>query len=53
MTDKEKEKMEDDIKFDLQEAAHWFGGWDKLREVIKQLEENDNEAAAERYYSKY
>lgn len=38
---------------DLREIAHYFGGWDVLRLVITELEEADNEAAAERYYSKY
>lgn len=45
------ESITDGIEADLKEAAHWFGGWDKLREVIARLEENENEAAAERYYS--
>lgn len=37
---------------DLQEMAHYYGGWDELRKVIDRLEDNDKEAATERYYSR-
>lgn len=39
-------------KDQLKEMAHFYGSWDKLREVVKQLEENHNEAAFERYFSR-
>lgn len=33
---------------DLRELRDYYGGWDNLRAVIKDLEDNDNEAAYER-----
>lgn len=47
------EAIDNDIDFNLKEAAHWFGGWDKLRERIKMLEDNEAEAQFERSQSKY
>lgn len=44
-----KEQQEQEIIEELKETAHYYGGWDKLREVIKQLEDNDNEAAYDRF----
>ncbi len=42
-------EIEDEIHRDLREIAFYYGGWEKLREVIAILEDNDNEAAFERY----
>jgi hypothetical protein len=39
-------------RFDLKEMAHYYGGWSELRKVIDELEQNDNEAAYDRAYSK-
>lgn len=36
---------------DLRELRDYYGGWDNLRAVIKDLEDNDNEAAYERHTS--
>jgi hypothetical protein len=47
---KELEQQELDNRADLREIAHFYGGWDELRAVIKELEDNDNEAAWERFY---
>jgi hypothetical protein len=47
---KELEQQELDNRADLREIASFYGGWDELRAVIKELEDNDNEAAHERFY---
>jgi hypothetical protein len=47
---KELEQQELDNRADLREIAHFYGGWDELRAVIKELEDNDNEAAFEHFY---
>lgn len=47
-TELSKEEQEKEIQFELKESAIYLGGWDKLREFIDQLEQSDNEAAAER-----
>jgi hypothetical protein len=47
---KELEQQELDNRADLREIANFYGGWDELRAVIKELEDNDNEAAWERFY---
>jgi hypothetical protein len=41
--------MEATNETDLREIAHWYGGWDELRKVIDKLENNENEAAYERF----
>lgn len=46
---KTPEQITDDFHAELTEMAHWFGGWDALRKEIDMLEENDNEAAFDRY----
>lgn len=33
---------------DLKEIAFWYGGWKELRKVIDMLEEQHNDAQAER-----
>lgn len=48
-----KEQIEEQNERDLRELAHWYGGWDKLRKVIDELEDGDNEATYERYTSDY
>lgn len=40
--------VEKTIKSDLREISHYYGGWDELKKVITQLEDNDNEDAFER-----
>jgi hypothetical protein len=40
------------IEADLKEISHYFGGWSELRKVIDELEQNDNEAAYDRAYSR-
>jgi hypothetical protein len=55
MTEEEKFKADLELEIqdsvnrvDLREIANFYGGWDELRAVIKELEDNDNEAAWER-----
>jgi len=52
-TDMTKEEQERTNAFDLRELAHYYGGWNKLREVISNLEERDNEAAYDRQQEDY
>ena len=42
------DQIDEENKTDLREISAFYGGWDKLRKVIAQLEDNDNEAAYER-----
>lgn len=37
-----------EIQDNLKEIAHFYGGWDKLKELVNSLEENEQEAAWER-----
>jgi hypothetical protein len=54
MEPEEAKELQDYInEVDLKELSHYYGGWDELREVIKRLEDNDKEAAIERYYTNY
>jgi rhamnogalacturonyl hydrolase YesR len=56
LTKEEKEAQEHQESLnrrDLREMSHWYGGWDELRKVIEELEENDKEAAWERHNSRY
>jgi hypothetical protein len=39
---------DDEIKEELKETAFYYGGWDELREVIRDLETNEAEEAHER-----
>ena len=48
-----KEEQEKQIREELKEIAHWLGGWAELRKVIDELENNANEAAYDRAYSRY
>jgi hypothetical protein len=50
MTEKQIEIQDDINREDLREIASFYGGWDELRAVIRELEDNDNEAAFERFY---
>lgn len=43
------EQIAKECREDLREIACFFGGWDELRKVINNLEENDNEAAFDHY----
>lgn len=51
------EQNEEEIYQELKEIIHYFGGMDegykKIREMIDLIEDNENEAAFERYYSRY
>jgi hypothetical protein len=46
--DMTKEEQEATNEKDLREIALYYGGWDALRKVIDQLENNENEVAYER-----
>lgn len=52
-TENAKPVTEEEIKEDIKEIAHYFGGWEELKKVTDQLEENDNEAAWERRMTDY
>lgn len=52
-TENAKPVTEEEIKADIKENAHFFGGWDEFKKVVAQLEENDNEAAWERRMTDY
>lgn len=41
--------VEASCEADLKEIAHYYGGWNELKEVINRLEETANEEAAERW----
>lgn len=43
-----KEQQESINERDLKELKHYYGSWESLREVIKHLEDNENEATSER-----
>lgn len=43
-----KEEQQSRNEFDLKEMKMYYGSWDELREVIKRLEDNENEADYER-----
>lgn len=51
MTNQEKEIIDNECEANLREISMWYGGWDEVKKVIDRLEENDNEAAYERYSS--
>ena len=46
---KSSEEITAELTYAIKEAAHWFGGWDELRKIIADLEDNDNEAAFQRW----
>lgn len=48
-----KEEQEDRNEHDLKEMALYYGGFDKLKEVIAVLEDNQNEAAWYRSQNDY
>ncbi len=47
-TEKTSEQISDECREDLKEIANWFGGFDELRKVIDELEENYEQDRAER-----
>jgi hypothetical protein len=49
MTQQEVKELDDRNLADLKEMAHWYG-FTELRRMIDQIEDNDNEAAWERFY---
>lgn len=51
--DMTKEEQEDRNELDLKEMALYYGGFDKLKEVIAVLEDNQNEAAWYRSQNDY
>lgn len=55
--EKKPEQIEDEIREELKEAAHYFGGrpdgFKKLREMIDEIEDAENEAAWERHCTNY
>jgi hypothetical protein len=53
ITTPESERIESEITIELKEAANFLGGWDKLRELILILEQNEKEADFERAQSNY
>jgi hypothetical protein len=48
-----KEEQEKQNYFDLKEMALYYGGWDELRKVISNTENNEAEAAYERHCTDY
>lgn len=52
-TENAKPVTEDEIKTDIKEIAHYFGGWGELKKEISELENSDNEAAWERHMTDY
>ncbi len=48
---KTTEQIDKECRKDLKEIAEFYGGWDELRKMIAILEENEQEAAFERFYS--
>ena len=51
MTPQEIENIEKEHREMLRDMQCWYGSWKELREIIDQLEDNENEAAFERFYS--
>lgn len=47
------EEQEDSIEKDLREIKDYYGDWKQVREVIDNLEDNDNERAYERHCTNY
>lgn len=47
--DLSKEEQQDINELDLRELKGYYGSWDEVRKLIDQLEDNDNEAAYERF----
>jgi hypothetical protein len=50
---KERHMSEEEIRNELKETAFYFGGWDELRAIIKDLETNEAEEAHERMVESY
>jgi len=51
--DLSKEEQKKQNEFDLKEMALYYGGWDELRKVISNIENNEAEAAYERHCTDY
>jgi hypothetical protein len=49
MTEQEVKELDARNWEDLKEMAHWYG-FKELRRIIDELEDNENEAAFERFY---
>jgi len=47
------EEQEDQNHKDLREIKDYYGSWDDVRKLIDMLEDNDNEAAYERFCTRY
>lgn len=52
-TDEQKQQIETQFSDQLQDMRDWFGGWEDVKQMIRQLEENDNEEASLRYLNTY
>lgn len=54
---KTREEIEKEIYEDLKEIIYYYGGLDggyeKVKQLIQQIKDNEEEAAFERYYSRY
>jgi hypothetical protein len=48
MTKEEIESVDKEYESELKEMEFWYGGWDKLMEVVQRLKDNADEAAGER-----
>ena len=46
------EQITEAVKRDIRNAATWFDGWDNLRKVIDELEQQSKENAGERHFSR-
>ena len=51
MTPEKKKEIDEQCEEELRSVKDWMGDWAGVKELIAKLEANDNEAAAERYYS--
>jgi len=47
------DEIDEKLYSQLKDIAHWYGGWDAVREIIKTLEENDQEKAYEKHCTDY
>lgn len=46
--EKDKLPTEDEVKADIKEIAHYFGGWEELQKIVQQMKDNADEEAGER-----
>lgn len=48
-----EEEQEDSMQKDLKEMRDYYGGWEKVKEMIAALEDNDMEKAYEKHCTNY